>query len=121
MGNVRRILFVSGTRADYGKLHPLISALESDALFDTHIFATGMHLLEKFGETVREIQREHKQIYLFNNQAFAHSMDVTVANTIVGLSGYVNELNPDMIVVHGDRPETLAGAIVGGLKNKLTL
>ena len=120
MGDTRRIVLVTGTRADYGKLHPLITALESRDSFETHIFATGMHLLEKFGETVREIQREHEQIYLYNNQAFADSMDITVANTITGLACYVNELDPDMIVVHGDRPETLAGAIVGGLTNRLT-
>jgi len=46
-------------------------------------------------------------------------MDLTLAKTIEGLSGYVKEIGPDMIVVHGDRVETLAGAIVGSLNNIL--
>jgi UDP-N-acetylglucosamine 2-epimerase (hydrolysing) len=46
-------------------------------------------------------------------------MDLTLAKTIEGLSAYVKEVQPDMIVVHGDRVETLAGAIVGSLNNVL--
>jgi UDP-N-acetylglucosamine 2-epimerase (hydrolysing) len=46
-------------------------------------------------------------------------MDLTMAKTIEGLSGYVKEEKPDLIVVHGDRVEALAGAIVGALNNIL--
>jgi UDP-N-acetylglucosamine 2-epimerase (hydrolysing) len=46
-------------------------------------------------------------------------MDLTLAKTIEGLSGYAKEIQPDLIVVHGDRVETLAGAIVGSLNNIL--
>ena len=44
-------------------------------------------------------------------------MDITVANTIIPLSHYINERDPDLIVIHGDRVETLAGAIAGSLNN----
>jgi UDP-N-acetylglucosamine 2-epimerase (hydrolysing) len=46
-------------------------------------------------------------------------MDLTLAKTIEGLSAYVKTIQPDLIVVHGDRVETLAGAIVGSLNNIL--
>jgi UDP-N-acetylglucosamine 2-epimerase (hydrolysing) len=46
-------------------------------------------------------------------------MDLTLAKTIEGLSGFTKKINPDLIVVHGDRVETLAGAIVGSLNNIL--
>ncbi len=46
-------------------------------------------------------------------------MDLTLAKTIEGLSAYVKNINPDLIVVHGDRVETLAGSIVGSLNNIL--
>jgi UDP-N-acetylglucosamine 2-epimerase (hydrolysing) len=47
-------------------------------------------------------------------------MDSILAKTIVGLSDYVHEIKPDLIIVHADRVETLAGAIVGSLNNILT-
>jgi len=46
-------------------------------------------------------------------------MDLTLAKTIEGLSAHCKNINPDLIVVHGDRVETLAGAIVGSLNNIL--
>jgi UDP-N-acetylglucosamine 2-epimerase (hydrolysing) len=46
-------------------------------------------------------------------------MDQTLAKTIEGLSNYIKEIQPDLIVIHGDRVEALAGAIVGSLNNTL--
>jgi UDP-N-acetylglucosamine 2-epimerase (hydrolysing) len=46
-------------------------------------------------------------------------MDLTLAKTIEGFSSYCKTINPDLIVIHGDRVETLAGAIVGSLNNIL--
>ena len=46
-------------------------------------------------------------------------MERTLAKTIDGFSHYINEINPELIVIHGDRVETLAGAITGSLNNVL--
>ena len=46
-------------------------------------------------------------------------MDINLANTISGFTCYVKDVQPDLIVVHGDRPEALAGAIVGSFNNIL--
>src|SRR5260370_37279676 len=46
-------------------------------------------------------------------------MDLALANTIQGIAHYIREMAPDMIVVHGDRVEALAGAVVGALSNVL--
>jgi UDP-N-acetylglucosamine 2-epimerase (hydrolysing) len=119
----RRVLFLTGTRADFGKLKPLIARLAADPAFEYQIFATGMHLLSRFGTTVREIYRAGFDVVhpFFNQEGTSGGtpMDLTLANTIHGLSLYVREFPPDMIVVHGDRVETLAGAIVGALNNIL--
>jgi UDP-N-acetylglucosamine 2-epimerase (hydrolysing) len=58
-------------------------------------------------------------VYLYNNQAFKPGMDITLANTIYGFSCYVNDVRPDLIIVHGDRAEALAGAITGSFNNTL--
>lgn len=114
----RKIVFLTGTRADFGKLKPLMMCLDARPEFDVHIFATGMHLAKKYGETVIEIRKSgFKKIHSFDNGAHRGSAADTLAKTISGFSAYVRELKPDLIVVHGDRIEPLAGALVGGLNN----
>jgi UDP-N-acetylglucosamine 2-epimerase (hydrolysing) len=116
----KNILFITGTRADFGKLKSLINITSKSAKFSTHIFATGMHLQTKYGYTIDEIFKcGYKNIYPFINQTSENSMDRTLAKTIEGLSNYVKEFSPDLIIIHGDRIEALAGAIVGVLNNIL--
>lgn len=117
---MKKILFLTGTRADFGKIKPLISILEKQQGFEVFVFVTGMHLQEEYGYTVIEIQRcNFKNVYKFENYTHESTMDLTLAKTIGGLSAYIKTIQLDMIVVHGDRVETLAGAIVGSLNNIL--
>lgn len=117
---MKKILFLTGTRADFGKIKSLISILEKQPEFEVFVFVTGMHLQEVYGYTLIEIERcNFKNVFTFENHTHETTMDLTLAKTIEGLSNYCKEINPDMIVVHGDRVETLAGAIVGSLNNIL--
>ncbi len=116
----KKIVFLTGTRADFGKLKSLISILNNDAHFEVHLFVTGMHLDKKYGYTVHEIEKcGYPNIFKFENHDAAGLMDITLAKTIVGFSEYARSLNPDLIIVHGDRIEALAGASVGALNNFL--
>lgn len=116
----RRILFLTGTRADFGKLKPLIRAVEASPEFSCTVFATGMHTLKLYGYTAFEVLRQgFSDVHVFMNQLINEPMEQILANTISGLSRYVHENRPDMIVVHGDRVEAMAGAIVGALQNIL--
>lgn len=120
MSNKKKILFLTGTRADYGKLKSLMVKVESSPDFELNIFVTGMHMMSKYGMTSIEVEKEgFTNIYKYINQNFNDSMDVVLAKTVLGLSDYVKELKPDLIVVHGDRVEAMAGAIVGSLNNIL--
>ncbi|KIC03529.1 UDP-N-acetylglucosamine 2-epimerase [Flavobacterium sp. JRM] len=117
---MKKILFLTGTRADFSKIKSLIQALEKQQNFEVYVFVTGMHLQEVYGYTLIEIERcNFKNIHTFKNHTHETTMDLTLAKTIEGLSAYCKDVNPDMIVVHGDRVETLAGAIVGSLNNIL--
>jgi UDP-N-acetylglucosamine 2-epimerase (hydrolysing) len=70
--------------------------------------------------TAKEVEKSgFKSIYKYINQNSTDTMDVILSKTILGLSDYVKEIQPDMIVVHGDRVEALAGSIVGALNNIL--
>jgi len=118
----KKILFVSGTRADFGKIKPLIQQVKDSGNFEYQIFVTGMHMLSVYGMTVHEIQKAgFDNIYSFINQdsAITSQMDLVLATTVQGLAYFVREYKPDMLVVHGDRVESLAGAIVGSLNNIL--
>lgn len=116
----KKILFLTGTRADFGKIKSLIDALAKDPAFEPHIFITGMHELKLYGRTAFEvIKRGYKNIHRFVNQYVGEPMEMILANTIAGLSRFTHENRYDMIVVHGDRVEALAGAIVGVMQNIL--
>ena len=117
---MKKILFLTGTRADFGKIKSLISILDNNQQFEVFVFVTGMHLQQEYGYTLIEIERcNFKNVITFENHTHETTMDLTLAKTIEGLSLHCKNNNPDLIVVHGDRVETLAGAIVGSLNNIL--
>jgi UDP-N-acetylglucosamine 2-epimerase (hydrolysing) len=117
---IRKIVFLTGTRADFGKLTSLMDTIEANDSFECHIFVTGMHTLEKYGNTFEEVQKKgYKNITIFKNQINTNLQDIILANTVIGFSEYVKKISPDMIIVHGDRIEALAGAIVGSFNNIL--
>lgn len=116
----RKIVFVSGTRADFSKIKSLALKVENSPDFELYIFATGMHLSNHFGLTVREIEKSNfKHIYKFINHDKYYQMDLALAHTIDGFAKFVAEYKPDLIIVHGDRIEPLAATCVGVLNNIL--
>lgn len=122
MAPLRKILFISGTRAEFGKVKPLIAKVRDSGDFDYQLFVTGMHMLARYGSTHKEILRagfDKAFFYINQDGAVNTHMDLVLANTIHGLGLYVREFPPDLIVVHGDRIEALAGAVVGALNNIL--
>ena len=116
----KKIIFLTGTRADFGKLRPLIEIVNNSNEFECHIFVTGMHTLSRYDFTYREVEkRGYKNVFVFTNQNNFENTDIVLANTIKGFSNFVKKISPDMIVIHGDRLEALAGAIVGSFNNIL--
>jgi len=114
----KKIAWLTGTRADFGKIKKLIRTVDDSEDFESYLFATGMHLLPQYGTTIHEILKEEfSNTYVFNNVSSSPGMDLCLANTINGFSCYIRDIEPDLIVVHGDRPEPLAGAIVGSFNN----
>lgn len=109
---MRQLLFVTGTRADFGKLEPLAAAARN-AGFQVTFFVTGMHMLDRYGLTKLEVHRfEGAGVHEFLNQRPGDPQDMILAKTVVGFSDYVTEHRPDLVVVHGDRVEALATALV---------
>ncbi|PAF51209.1 UDP-N-acetyl-D-glucosamine 2-epimerase, UDP-hydrolysing [Helicobacter sp. 13S00401-1] len=116
---MKKIVFLTGSRAEYGKLKPLIKALDSK-YFKVHIFVCGMHLLRSHGFTYMEIYKDgFEDVFLGKPYKRSESMDLNLSHTIADFSKFVRSCKPDMIVVHGDRLEALSGAIVGAFNNIL--
>ena len=120
MANIKKIVFLTGTRADFGKLKSLIEIARANPAFEVHIFATGMHMDKKYGFTVIELEKYgYDNIYKYINHDTESSMDITLSRTIEGFANYIRLIEPDVIIIHGDRIEALAGATVGALNNIL--
>ncbi|MDP2080452.1 MAG: UDP-N-acetylglucosamine 2-epimerase [Pseudotabrizicola sp.] len=108
----KSLLFLTGTRADFGKLEPLAAAAR-DAGHAVTFFVTGMHMMDRYGLTKLEVQRmPGVRVHEFLNQRPGDGQDIVLAKTVVGFSDYITEHQPDLIVIHGDRIEALAGALV---------
>lgn len=108
----RSILFVTGTRADFGKLEPLAVAAR-DAGFGVSFFVTGMHMMARYGLTKLEVQRtQGVAVHEFLNQRPGDPQDMVLAKTVIGFSDFITETKPDLIITHGDRVEALACTLV---------
>lgn len=108
---MKKLIFLSGTRADFGKVEPLAKAARN-AEYEVVFFVTGMHMLEKYGLTKVEVHRTFPKVAEFVNQRQGDTMDTILAKTVTGFSDYVIEEKPDAVFIHGDRVEAFAGAIV---------
>ena len=72
----KKIVFLSGTRADFGKIKSLILGFQKNKKFKVSIFVTGMHLLKRYGSTIHEIRKFGiKNIFKFNNQKINERMN----------------------------------------------
>ena len=112
----RRILFVTGTRADFGKLLPLAHAAGA-AGCETTFFVTGMHMMHRYGATRVEVRQQARgDIYEFINQSPGDGHDVVLSKTMQGFTDWVAENPVDLVVVHGDRVEALAVALVCAMR-----
>lgn len=117
---MKKIMFITGTRADYGKLKPLMKSVDGTKDMEAYIFVSGMHLVETYGRTYREVLKDnYKNTYVAYGLRNSGNMSYDLGDVICQITGYVQNINPDMIVVHGDRIDALAGAVVGALNNIL--
>lgn len=114
----RHICFLTGTRADFGKIKPLIVEASQVEFVRVTVIVTGMHLLDLYGHTVNEVRALDSRIEIveFSNQLGGERMDEVFASTASGLVQKLDVLKPDLLVVHGDRLEALAGAAIGALR-----
>jgi UDP-N-acetylglucosamine 2-epimerase (non-hydrolysing)/GDP/UDP-N,N'-diacetylbacillosamine 2-epimerase (hydrolysing) len=110
----RKICVVTGTRAEYGLLYPLLEKIKSDEDLVLQLIVTGMHLSPEFGLTYREIETDGFQIAAKVEMLMSSDTPVGIAKSIgmgtIGFADALDRLQPDLMVVLGDRYEILAAA-----------
>ena len=117
---MKTILFITATRADFGKLKSLIQETIISTKYKVLIVVTGMHMMQEYGNTIIEVRKTFgKNIVSFKNQK-KKSIKGILTNTVEELSKIIKHKKPNLIIIHGDRIETLAGAISGSLNHILT-
>ncbi len=112
----RKILYITGTRADYGLMQSVLRKIEEHPKLELEIIATGMHLMPEFGMTINEIKKDGFKIHEID-ATYGEDNKESMANFVGGfiqlLTKKAKEIKPDLILLLGDRGEMLAGAIVG--------
>ncbi len=116
----KKVLFITGTRADYGKIKSLMKTMEKSERYEVFVYVSGMHLLAQYGNTYREVLKDHyTNVNVAFGQQHTEDMSYNLGVVLTNLAVYVSQIEPDMILVHGDRIDALAGAITGALNNIL--
>lgn len=96
---MKKILFITGTRADFGKIKNLMSQIEQSEQFELHVLVTGMRMMPLYGATFHEVKRQNYQnIYLIANQHLNEPMDAILANTISVIAKLVHTIQPDIVI-----------------------
>lgn len=111
----RKVLYVTGTRADFGLMESTLQRIAAHPDLSLQIAVTGMHLSASYGMTVREIEALGLPIVAriptgVDSRSEAAMAD-GIAQTLLGLTQALQEHQPDVVLLLGDRGEMLAGAI----------
>lgn len=111
---MRKICAVTGSRAEYGLLYPLLREIQADPDLELLLLVTGMHLSPEFGLTYREIERDGFAIADKVEMLLSADTPTAIAKSVglgtMGLAESYARLQPDIVVLLGDRYEILAAA-----------
>ncbi|WP_300386271.1 UDP-N-acetylglucosamine 2-epimerase [Clostridium sp.] len=109
---MKRISILTATRAEYGLLKLIVKRLKEVSEFDVRIVVTGAHLSPEFGLTYEEIIDDgftiDEKIEILLSSDTPSSISKSMGLAMISFADYFSKLKPDMLVVLGDRYETLA-------------
>jgi GDP/UDP-N,N'-diacetylbacillosamine 2-epimerase (hydrolysing) len=117
----RKICVVTGTRAEFGLMRLLIQAIHDDPALELQIIATGMHLSPEFGFTYREIEQSgfmiDARVEMLLSADSASAVSKSMGLGLIGFADAFARLQPDLVVVLGDRFEVFAAAAAALVAN----
>lgn len=117
----RKICVVTGTRAEYGLLNPVIRAIKKNPNLRLDLVVSGMHLLREFGSSFKEIKKDGFKInaivQMKSNEDTGAGMAISISKGIAGMVKAFKKINPTIVLILGDRTEVLAAAIAAAYMN----
>ncbi len=119
---MRKICFVTGTRAEYGLLRRVMKLVQDSPLTRLQIIATNMHLSPIYGETYKEIEMDgftiDEKVDIIEDKKPGDDNDIlqSMAKGLVGFANAYDKLRPDLIVILGDRYEMLSASTAALIK-----
>ena len=118
---MKKVCVVTGTRAEYGLLKPVMREIKKSKKLKLCLISTGMHLSKEFGYTKKEIIKDgfkiDSEIRMNPPKDNVLSMSISVGKGIVKFSESLNSIKPDVVLVLGDRIEMLAATIASSYMN----
>ena len=114
---MRKILVVTGSRGEWGYIRPILRRIEAHAQLEYALVVTNMHLLPEFGSSLREIVndgfRVDQKILMaldgYTNSSMAKSLGIFLSSFV----DTIERVQPQIILLAGDRGEQLMAAIAG--------
>ena len=117
----RKICVVTGSRAEYGLLYSLLKDLQADPELDLQLVVTGMHLSSRFGSTYKLIEEDgfsiNHKVDLGLNGDSAQDIAQSVGRGTIGFADVFGRLQPDIVLVLGDRYEILSAVQAAMIMN----
>ncbi len=109
---MKKVCVVTATRAEYGLLKPLMELIKESQQLELQIIATGAHLSPEFGLTYKNIENDgfsiNEKVEILLSSDTPSSIVKTMGVAMMGMADALPRLNPDLIVILGDRYEMLA-------------
>ena len=117
----RKISVVTGTRAEYGLLRSTLKKINSSEHLDLFLIVAGMHLSQKFGDTIKEIKQDGFKVYSKVNMIPKGNSTFHMAKAVglgtVKFAEIFHKLKPDINLVLGDRDEAFASTLAASHMN----
>lgn len=109
-----KVAYVTGTRADFGLMTPILKAISQSSKLELQVYATGIHLMKDFGLTVRQVKKEFpctKKIPATFENDSRQGMAKFTGDFLGKLASVFSQDRPDFVLTLGDRPEMLCTAV----------
>ena len=119
--SIKKVCVITGTRAEYGLFYPIMKKIQTSDTLELQLIATTMHLSQEFGNTYQQIEKDgfviHERIENLVTSDSKSAIAKSTGLATILLSDAFNRLQPDVVLLLGDRYETHAAATTAMLMN----
>jgi len=120
---MKKIAVITGSRAEYGLLRSIMNCINTNNNLNLYVIVVGMHFAKEFGNTVEEIKKDgfniDAMIDTLGKEDTAAGMSRFIGRTIIEITSTFERIKPDLVLVLGDRAESLAATVAASYMNIL--